>query len=159
VPTEAEIREAAAKIRRARAKAPDDDPLEVIQRELAKLPGDWKQAVEDCVFAGYEAGMANINAIEARYRRYERWGAGISGAAFIVLLIFIAFYVPDPSDFQYFVFRCVLALAAGGFAGVLPGVLEVNWSKSIRATGAVGVFVIVYFWNPAQLAVQLHMGH
>ena len=64
MPTEGEIRQAAAQIRRARAQAPLDDQFDIIQKEIAKLPVDWRQAVEDCVFVGYEAGMAKIKAPE-----------------------------------------------------------------------------------------------
>lgn len=75
----------------------------------------------------------------------------IFGSFFVVVLLVIAFVKPDPSEFQYSVFRTVLALAGAGIGAVIPGSLQVNVSKWIRAGGAIAVFVIVYFWVPAQL--------
>jgi hypothetical protein len=45
----------------------------------------------------------------------------------------------------------VLALACGGIGAVIPGILEVKVSKAIKAGGAIAIFVIVYFWNPAKM--------
>jgi hypothetical protein len=156
VPTVREIRAAAEEIRRERAKHPDENPLEVDQRELRKIPEEWRPAVEDFYFLGNDAAMVTKALAEARYRLLERWGAGGTGVGFFVLLIIIALYIPDPSDFQYLIFRTVLALAAGGFAALIPGALELEWNKAIRATGAIGIAVLVYLWNPAQLAIQHH---
>lgn len=50
-----------------------------------------------------------------------------------------------------------MALAAGGTAAVIPGLLETNLSHgqvlAIRAGGALAVFVIVYFYSPARWIV------
>src|SRR5207249_652829 len=54
----------------------------------------------------------------------------------------------------YQVFRIVLALAAGGVGAVIPGILNVNIPKVLTAGGALAVFVVVYFYSPAQLAVK-----
>jgi hypothetical protein len=48
-------------------------------------------------------------------------------------------------------FRTTLALAAGGLGAVIPGTVEVNVKGVVRAGGAIALFVLVYFLNPAQL--------
>jgi hypothetical protein len=73
------------------------------------------------------------------------------GVIFIVALIVLAICFPDPTPFQYMVFRIVLALAAAGAGAIIPGFIEVNVPGWIRAGGAVAVFVIVFFYNPAML--------
>jgi hypothetical protein len=75
------------------------------------------------------------------------------GVVFVGTLMVVAFVFPHPSPFQYLVFRIVLALAAAGIAAMIPGFLEVKFGKWLRATGAIAVFAIVYFLNPAALAV------
>jgi energy-coupling factor transporter transmembrane protein EcfT len=80
--------------------------------------------------------------------------AFIFGVVFISLILAIAVFIPQPSLFQYQVFRIVLALAAGGVGAVIPGVLNVNIPKILTAGGALAVFVVVYFYSPAQLAVK-----
>jgi len=80
----------------------------------------------------------------------KKWSF-ISGVAFLIVLLIIALVKPDPSKFQYTVFRTVLSLAGAGIGAVLPGFLLVNVKNWIRAGGALAIFVLVYFWNPAAL--------
>lgn len=73
------------------------------------------------------------------------------GTVFVIVLIVIAFIEPNPSSFQYTIFRVVLALAGGGAVAVFPGFIEVKFGNWLRAGGALAVFTIVYFYNPASL--------
>jgi hypothetical protein len=77
------------------------------------------------------------------------------GVVFVVVLLIIAIFYPNPTEFQYTVFRIVLALAAAGVAAMFSGFLEVTVNKWIRAGGALAVFAIVYFYAPAALS-KLH---
>ena len=77
--------------------------------------------------------------------------ATVLGVAFIVVLILLAIYFPDPTQFQYEIFRVVLALAAAGFAAILPGAISTKLPWGIGAVGSLAVFSIVYFFSPAQL--------
>jgi hypothetical protein len=81
----------------------------------------------------------------------ERLLAFACGVGFIIVLLVLALLVKNPTSFQYQVFRIVLALAAGGFAGLVDGFLTISFNKWLKAGGALAVFVIVYFYNPAQL--------
>ncbi len=84
--------------------------------------------------------------------------AFVFGVTFVVALIVLAIQFPRPTPFQYNVFRIVLSLAAAGAAAMIPGFINIEVSATtgllIRAGGALAVFVIVFFFNPAQLAVQ-----
>ncbi len=84
--------------------------------------------------------------------------AFIFGVAFFVALIVLAMKFPHPTLFQYNVFRIILAIAAAGFAAMIPGFINLEFKPVsemlIRAGGAIAVFVIVFFFNPAQLAIQ-----
>jgi len=73
------------------------------------------------------------------------------GTCFVIVLLAIALLKPEPSKFQYSVFRTVLSLAGAGIGAVIPGTLQVNVSNWVRAGGALAIFVAVYFWVPAQL--------
>lgn len=84
-------------------------------------------------------------------RRLNNWEvvAGFSfGVAFTAIMLVIAIYVPKPTEFQIFVFRVVLAMAAAGVGGVVPGFIVLNVSPYIRAGGAIALFVIIYAFNP-----------
>jgi tetratricopeptide (TPR) repeat protein len=76
------------------------------------------------------------------------------GTVFVVVLLFIAFVTPMPSDFQIFVYRVVMALAAAGIGAIIPGFIVVNISNFVRAGGAIACFVVVYLVNPPTLASQ-----
>lgn len=81
----------------------------------------------------------------------ERHLAFAFGVVFVIVLLVLATLVPNPTPFQYTVFRIVLALAAGGVAAMIPGFLTVTVPNFLRAGGALAVFVIVYFYSPAEL--------
>ena len=75
----------------------------------------------------------------------------LSGGAFLTLLIALALFVPNPTGFQYTVFRVILSLAAAGFAGPIPGFITAKIPNYVEAGGALAVFVLVYYFNPAAL--------
>jgi hypothetical protein len=81
----------------------------------------------------------------------ERYLAFGFGVVFVVVLLVLATRYPNPTPFQYTVFRIVLALASGGVAAMIPGFLSVQVSTWLRSGGALAVFVIVYFYSPAGL--------
>jgi len=76
------------------------------------------------------------------------------GGVFVVTLLIIAVFFSRPTAFQYVVFKTVLALAAAGVAAMIPGFLELVISTWLRAGGALAVFIIVYFYNPARLILH-----
>ncbi len=82
--------------------------------------------------------------------------AFIFGATFVVALLVLAIVRPTPSPFQFLVFRITLSLAAAGVAAMIPGFINLEVSPSvglvIRAGGALAIFVIVFFFNPAPIA-------
>ncbi len=75
---------------------------------------------------------------------WERIAIFAFGATFVTALPVRAVVFPEPTPFQYTVFRIVLALAAAGIAA---------FKTIVRAGGALAVFVIVYFFSPAGLVV------
>jgi hypothetical protein len=81
----------------------------------------------------------------------QQIAAFILGVIFVIALLTLAIAVPEPTDFQYLVFRVVLSLAAAGAASMIPGSIQVEIANWLRAGGALAVFVIVFFFNPASL--------
>lgn len=75
----------------------------------------------------------------------------VFGLVFVVIILITTFTTPNPTSYQYSVYRIVLSLAAGGVGAVLPGVLEVKFKGWLRASGAAAFFIIVYFYNPVAL--------
>ena len=83
--------------------------------------------------------------------RGERIAVFVFGVAFVSAILVLAVFFPDPTNFQYTVFRIVLALAAAGVAAFIPGFLHLQVNNWLRAGGAMAVFAIVFFFSPAQL--------
>lgn len=80
--------------------------------------------------------------------------SAITGITFLVVLLCIALFVPSPTDFQVFIFRTVLGLAAGAFATIISGFIniDVRWQKlTLRAGAGLAVFVLIYMANPPRL--------
>jgi hypothetical protein len=84
--------------------------------------------------------------------------AFLFGIVFIVTLLILALKFPYPTPFQGKVFQIVLSLAAAGVAAMLPGIMNVEFSSSwgglLRAGGTLSVFVIIYFFNPADFVAN-----
>lgn len=95
--------------------------------------------------------------IERRHNRVskklQQYLAFAFGVVFAVVLLVLALAVPDPTAFQYTVFRVILALAAAGVAAMIPGFVEIALPPWLRAGGALAIFVVTYFYNPVSLAV------
>jgi hypothetical protein len=85
---------------------------------------------------------------------WEKPAAVGFGIAFMVSLLVLAVVVPNPTPFQYEVFRIVLAIGVAGFAASISGLLHVQIGGWLQATGALAVFAIVYFYSPAKLIVD-----
>jgi hypothetical protein len=73
------------------------------------------------------------------------------GVVFVIVSLTLALWVPIPSSFQYNVFKTVLAIAIAGIGAMIPGFLEVTIPTWVRAGGALAIFIIVFFYNPATL--------
>ena len=86
--------------------------------------------------------------------KHERIAVFVFGAVFVVAMLALAIAFPEPTAFQYTVFRVVLALATAGVAAFIPGFIQLHLSTWLRAGGAIAVFVIVYFFSPAQLVYK-----
>jgi VHL beta domain len=80
------------------------------------------------------------------------------GLVFIGVMLYIALKVPNPTDSQWFTFRVILALAAGGIGAVLPGALDLTVAPSIRAGGALALVVLVFWFNPPKLVAGKDQG-
>lgn len=85
------------------------------------------------------------------HKQAQHWAAFVFGIVFVIVLLTLAIFFPNPTAFQYTIFRTVLALAAAGVAAMIPGFISLSISKWIRAGGALAVFVVVYFYSPAAM--------
>lgn len=92
-----------------------------------------------------------------RLRNPHRWelvAVFIFGVVFLATLLIIAIVTPNPTEFQIFIYRVVLAIAAAGIGALIPGVIVVNIRPYIRAGGAIVVFVIIFWFNPPALVTS-----
>lgn len=82
---------------------------------------------------------------------WEKVTSAVVGVVFIIAILIITLMIPEPTPTQYATFKTILALSAGGFAGILAGGIHVEGSinkLSIRAGGALAVFLLVYMFTP-----------
>lgn len=78
---------------------------------------------------------------------WERIALFASGLLLIITILWIALIVPEPTDFQYTIFRIILALSGAAFAALIPGVLEIEHKGLLRAGGALAVLILVFFFS------------
>jgi len=78
----------------------------------------------------------------------------VFGVLFASIILLAAIFIPNPTSTQFFIFRGVFAVSLAAIAAIIPGLLTVEsrFQKfSVRATGAIAVFVIVWMLNPPAL--------
>lgn len=90
---------------------------------------------------------AGVRPEEKKLKTYLAVGVGLF---FAIIILAITVFNPHPTASQSIVYRILLAVACGGIAAVIPGMITVKVSNFITAGGAMAVIVLVYFWNPAQ---------
>jgi hypothetical protein len=83
----------------------------------------------------------------------------VFGVIFLSIMLGFATGYPNPTPFQLKVFMTALSTAAAGVGAVIPGFLDVRVKGVVRAGGALGLFVVVWFSQPAivQAVVTLEM--
>ncbi len=87
-------------------------------------------------------------------KKWQQIIAFTFGIIFLSLVVAIALAIPNPTKFQYVIFKSLLSLSAAGIAAMIPGFLQVTVSNAVRAGGALAVFVVVYFYNPADIVAH-----
>jgi len=78
----------------------------------------------------------------------------VIGFILLLVIIILALFIPEPKPFQSLIFRGTFAIALAGIGAIIPGFLNVNsrYKKfSLRAGGAIAIFIIVWFINPPAL--------
>ena len=78
----------------------------------------------------------------------------VIGVLFASIILLAAILIPNPTPTQFFIFRGIFAVSLAAIAAIIPGLLTVEsrFQKfSVRATGAIAVFVIVWMLNPPAL--------
>jgi hypothetical protein len=73
-----------------------------------------------------------------------------TGMLLLSSMLVVAIVVPQPTPFQYVVFRTALSLAATCVVGSIPWLTSasVGLQRAGSAGGAIGVFLLVYFVDP-----------
>ena len=127
----------------------DEEKLVEVKTDNPDRKG-WQK--REHVIFGFRSFMTNTK--DAEHRTTQLFLAFAFGVVFLGIILCIAFIVPNPTVFQYQVFRITLALAAGGVAAMIPGILNVRLPNFLTAGGALALFVVVYFYSPAQIAIQ-----
>jgi hypothetical protein len=136
-------------------RLPPEQRLKHMKEELAKMPEPYEKAGETLVLQT-EATM-NATNHDHETPLWEKIAIFTFGVVFLVILLGIAVLIPNPTEFQIFVFRVVLSLVAAAIAALVPGFLHIQsqvYRNSIRAGGAIAVFVLVYLINPPRLVTS-----
>ena len=71
------------------------------------------------------------------------------GVTFLSIMLGFAIFFPNPSSFQVQAFGTSLSLAAAGVGAILPGFFEFKYQNVVRAGGALALFAVVWFSQPA----------
>lgn len=76
------------------------------------------------------------------------------GVVFFLIILILSIFIPNPTPSQFFIFRGGFSISLAAISAIIQGLLTIDsrFQKfSIRATGAIAVFVIVWLINPPAL--------
>jgi hypothetical protein len=90
---------------------------------------------------------ATALAATAPARTWEKITLFAFGTFFLIVLLIISWFDRQPSISSWFIYICVLAMAAGGVAALLPGAINVDISPGIRGGGALAIAVLVFYFG------------
>lgn len=81
------------------------------------------------------------------------------GVVFLIVILVLVLKFPVLTQDQFFVFKLILALSAGGVGALLPGFLNMDIrlpiKGGIQAGGALALFASVWFINPSDIGVKV----
>ena len=113
-----------------------------LNAKLSQGTDDW-----DFTFNNVEVPMPRDKSF------WEEHIPGLLGVAFLLICIVLAVVFSNPSEFQRRVFIGALAIGLAGIGAEIPGFLNVQLTLGqklgVTAAGALGIFVLVYFFVPA----------
>jgi hypothetical protein len=66
-------------------------------------------------------------------------------SVFLSGLLVIALVDKNPSQTSWHIYNCVLAMAAGGFAALLPGSVSLKLPPGTKAGGAIAITVLIFY--------------
>jgi hypothetical protein len=115
----------------------------ILEREIQRLPPTQRETALS--FIGAAVDISEMTSSQ----KIQLGLAFAFGVVFLSVVLALAVLIPNPTGFQYQVFRITLALAAGGVAAVIPGIMNINISGFLTAGGALAVLAIVFFYSPA----------
>jgi hypothetical protein len=100
-------------------------------------------------------GFTHRKKMNQQYKSWEKVAMYLTVIGFLCIMVAIALWNKNYTPEGFWIFRVVLSLIGGAFTAIaIPGslIVEAKLPKfAIKATGAVGVFVIVYLLNPPAL--------
>ena len=92
------------------------------------------------------------------YRFAEKMLIYFTGVSFLITILVLVVKFPYPTTAQVNIFRTIISLAGAGFGILLPGTIALRLTPmkgfSIRAAGAVSLFVLLYKSNPATFIAE-----
>ncbi len=138
--------------------APDPNAYANMQRMIKEyLPKkNWQQLRDSFIknllpISGFEFKGAND---VSKTPKWQLVTGLIIGVFFALIVLGLVVFIPSPTPTQFFVFRGSFAIALAAVAAIIPGLLNVEsrfQQVSVKATGAIAVFVLVWLLNPPAL--------
>src|ERR1035437_5092307 len=103
-------------------KIPPRQRRAVYLQELGKLPpGNEREIAISLVTVAIDLSENSDG-----MRTWEKITMIASGAFFLIVILALAVFIPEPKPFQIFAFRVVLAVAAAAFGCAIPGLLHID---------------------------------
>ena len=121
-----------------------EEYLEHVMQRAQQLDGETRKAYLETFNKLFNHNMET----EKRENTIHSYIIPGVGLLLLIALVIFVFYNPFPSTYQSGVYWIAIALAAAACAAAIPGFFEFQYKGVVRATGAIGIFCLMFFYVP-----------
>lgn len=138
---------------KAQAPRPSPNAYTAMQSAVSRFNPDQAQSLKSHFM---KSNLPTRGFEKPRTLSRADMSVGVVAACSFVIMLLVGVFFDAYNPQNFFIFRTLMALSAATCAGAfIPGALEVKTTAGrkhfIRATGALAVFLMVYFLNPPPL--------
>ena len=114
---------------------------------------DYKGQLKEAILAQEQNTYDFVYDISIKEPFLREYFPALVGLGLVILAVALVFIVGMNTNFEKQIVLILMSLGAGGVASVIPGFLNVHLTLAkklaVSAAGAMGIFVIVYFFVPS----------
>ncbi|WP_075342467.1 hypothetical protein [Tenacibaculum agarivorans] len=124
--------------------------LRAIYEDAKSIDPEYREDFIEEAKKQYNIENKKFDDMQSEERKNKEWSIKavvFFGVIFILILLVIAIFIPNPTQFQIFIFRIIMGLSAAAVGGIIPGFIDIDLPINkgyLKAGGALALFIVIY---------------